>query len=535
MKLSKFIPKTYHVILVICCILCLIGAFFVPTKEYKKSDTSAGSKIEPVRCKQIDHMTREFYFTDIDWNSGASCLRFSTTHQEAQVTADGKLLYERKVNQTTFGRTTGWGWEFVEIPEGTKEVMVKITATYDGTTDINMTFYKGDCYAMYYSLIKGSLFSIIICAINIILGIAMIIYWIFMYRRSKIGNEVISLGIFAVLWGIWSALETNFAQLLFINREAWSFVSPVMMMLMSVPFMLFFHDYLEDKNPYLCPSLIKLSLIQIIVVMFLNFTKIAYVRETILSTQLMMALSVAYYFITLGHTYKEKGISMRVKVSLVGSIALGGAFFMDMIAYNSHMSDSDTFGRLGFLVFFLSLGGSSAVNTLREAKAGQEAMIYKELAEKDMLTGCYNRNAYLNDTGPDNLKDGLLLVTFDLNNLKYYNDTFGHACGDQYLCDAVSIMQQVFGPLGKLYRIGGDEFTVLIPPENPCEMEHVLVDFVLKEQAYNKTSELINLQVACGYARYQAEQDFDLEETRERADILMYKNKKELKGGYSYR
>jgi diguanylate cyclase (GGDEF)-like protein len=535
MKLSKFIPKTYHVILVISCILCLYGALTVPARVYERSDSSSGSVIKPDSYTQVDHMTREFYFTGLDWNSDSSCLRFATSHQETRVTADGRLLYERKVAQTTFGNTTGWGWEFVEIPAGTKEVVVTITATYDITSDTSMTFYKGDCSSMFYSLIKGSLFSIVICAINIILGIVMIIYWILIYRRSKIGNEVICLGIFAVLWGMWSALETNFAQLLFTNREAWSFVSMVMLMLMCVPFMLFFHDYLEDKNPNLCRFMIMLSLAQTLIVLILNFTKTAYLRETLLSTQLMMALSVVYFLLTLGRTYRENGFTTHVRVSLVGFIALGGAFFMDIVAYNSHMSDSDAFGRLGFLVFFLALGGSSAVNTLREAKAGQEAMIYKELAEKDMLTGCYNRNAYLNDTGPDNLKDGLLLVTFDLNNLKYYNDTFGHACGDQYLCDAVSIMQEIFGPLGKLYRIGGDEFTVLIPPENPCEMEHVLVDFVLKERAYNETSELINLQVACGYARYQAEQDFDLEETRERADILMYKNKKELKGGYSYR
>jgi diguanylate cyclase (GGDEF)-like protein len=147
-----------------------------------------------------------------------------------------------------------------------------------------------------------------------------------------------------------------------------------------------------------------------------------------------------------------------------------------------------------------------------------------------MLTRCYNRNAYHNDTLPEKLHDGMLLVTFDLNNLKYYNDTFGHACGDQYLIDSVSIMQKIFEPLGKLYRIGGDEFCVLIEPDVPCDMNQVLDDFTREENAYNEQSEQIHLQVACGYAYYKAEHDVDLEETRERADILMYENKRALKG-----
>lgn len=68
----------------------------------------------------------------------------------------------------------------------------------------------------------------------------------------------------------------------------------------------------------------------------------------------------------------------------------------------------------------------------------------------------------------------LLLFVFDLNNLKYYNDKFGHDCGDQYITDAVHILQKVFSRYGKLYRIGGDEFCVLIDDHNTCDISHLI-------------------------------------------------------------
>jgi diguanylate cyclase (GGDEF)-like protein len=299
---------------------------------------------------------------------------------------------------------------------------------------------------------------------------------------------------------------------------------------MSIPFMLFFHDYLQDDNPYLCPILISASLVQSLVVLILHFTKIAYMRETLLSTHIMMAVALGYLIITFCRTLRKHKLRSQVRVSAVGMSVLSIAFIADMVAYSYHVNDSDMFGRIGFFIFILVLGVDATAASQREIEAGRKAMLYKELAEKDMLTNCYNRNSYLDDISGDKLEDGLLLVTFDLNNLKYYNDTFGHACGDQYLMDSATIMQEVFGSIGKLYRIGGDEFCVLIEPKTRCDIKQLLDEFIRQQERYNELPGQIHLQIACGYAQYHADSDADLEATRERADIRMYENKRALKG-----
>lgn len=128
----------------------------------------------------------------------------------------------------------------------------------------------------------------------------------------------------------------------------------------------------------------------------------------------------------------------------------------------------------------------------------------------------------------------LLLFAFDLNNLKYYNDKFGHDCGDQYITDAVHILQKVFSRYGKLYRIGGDEFCVLIDDHDTCDISHLISCLRKEEAVYNASSRNIHLQIACGYAVFDSRTDADLDALQKRADQNMYENKKQLKT-FSYR
>ena len=90
--------------------------------------------------------------------------------------------------------------------------------------------------------------------------------------------------------------------------------------------------------------------------------------------------------------------------------------------------------------------------------------IYYEFAYKDGLTKLLNRRAYeeelekLNRTIPDNL----ICVSMDLTRLKYVNDTYGHAAGDELISEAGRLITETFGKYGKIYRTGGDEYYGLL-------------------------------------------------------------------------
>jgi diguanylate cyclase (GGDEF)-like protein len=90
----------------------------------------------------------------------------------------------------------------------------------------------------------------------------------------------------------------------------------------------------------------------------------------------------------------------------------------------------------------------------------------------DSLTGIANRRALLLDL-PAELErasggEPRMLALFDLNGFKAYNDTFGHPAGDALLSRLAAKLVEAAAPAGSAYRMGGDEFCVVLPASEPA-------------------------------------------------------------------
>jgi diguanylate cyclase (GGDEF)-like protein len=110
-----------------------------------------------------------------------------------------------------------------------------------------------------------------------------------------------------------------------------------------------------------------------------------------------------------------------------------------------------------------------------ERRRVQEELEYQAL--HDALTGLPNRRALMSDL-EDRLAEAsgekpLLLVMFDLDGFKAYNDSFGHPAGDALLARLGRRLQSAVSGHGVGYRMGGDEFCLLAPigVEGPAPVE----------------------------------------------------------------
>jgi len=90
------------------------------------------------------------------------------------------------------------------------------------------------------------------------------------------------------------------------------------------------------------------------------------------------------------------------------------------------------------------------------------------LAYYDTLTGAPNRHAFIQrldeviaQATAD--KSSLALLFIDLDNFKWINDSFGHDTGDRLLTEVTHRVQAQLEEKDSLYRIGGDEFTIIVP------------------------------------------------------------------------
>jgi diguanylate cyclase (GGDEF)-like protein len=129
----------------------------------------------------------------------------------------------------------------------------------------------------------------------------------------------------------------------------------------------------------------------------------------------------------------------------------------------------DHFHRLNLLALVLSTATLLAVvvrlaTTFRENRRLYE--FTKEESVTDALTGLSNRRKLTADLerllAAEDPQPSLLLL-FDLDGFKTYNDTYGHPAGDALLARLGAKLAEVPGPEGDAYRLGGDEFCLITP------------------------------------------------------------------------
>ncbi len=154
------------------------------------------------------------------------------------------------------------------------------------------------------------------------------------------------------------------------------------------------------------------------------------------------------------------------------------------------------------------------------------------LARRDELTGVKNSNAFQEYSEEINkrIRDGaggheFGVVMCDINNLKQINDTRGHNYGDEAIRAASRMICEVFQH-SPVFRIGGDEFVVVLSGNDFHQKESLMKK--LREESDANRKLRSGPVVASGIALIE-KGDRSLAEVLERADKLMYENKKELK------
>lgn len=154
-------------------------------------------------------------------------------------------------------------------------------------------------------------------------------------------------------------------------------------------------------------------------------------------------------------------------------------------------------------------------------KYEKEKYIYT--SNTDELTKCLNRHAYEADIQKLDLNSEWVYISLDLNGLKQTNDKMGHSAGDELICAASSCMKFAFASYGKIYRIGGDEFVVLLT-QSVSDLQHILKVF---DSTISNWHGKYSNSMSVSYGIIQSsEQDFDsILSVSKLADERMYKNK----------
>ncbi len=146
------------------------------------------------------------------------------------------------------------------------------------------------------------------------------------------------------------------------------------------------------------------------------------------------------------------------------------------------------------------------------------------LSFHDQLTGLYNRRFYEEELKHLDTERNLplTLAIMDVNGLKFSNDTFGHAYGDDILRKVAQILKEECQSDDIVARIGGDEFVIILP-KTGSEQASLIVDRI-RSSINNEKINSINLSVSFGWET-KVNKDEEIEKVFKKAEDYMYRNK----------
>lgn len=154
--------------------------------------------------------------------------------------------------------------------------------------------------------------------------------------------------------------------------------------------------------------------------------------------------------------------------------------------------------------------------------------ILSVLANTDPLTGLYNERFLaekLKELSEAQTPFGLFYL--DLDKFKQVNDQYGHEVGDKLLIETGARLKSCIGNEDFAFRIGGDEFSVIIKGTRTDEYYRELKERIRIETGapFYADGCLLYPRISSGYAMYPEEDD-DTEELIKQADMRMYQDKR---------
>jgi diguanylate cyclase (GGDEF)-like protein len=151
----------------------------------------------------------------------------------------------------------------------------------------------------------------------------------------------------------------------------------------------------------------------------------------------------------------------------------------------------------------------------------------EEIAQKDTLTGVYNRRFcldminYLLNHGQE-----FSICFVDMDRLKLVNDELGHNVGDEYIVKVVGMLNSCLRSNDCLCRLGGDEFVIIFPNGKPEGLFRKMEDVRKK---IISSSILYMMSISYGIVYIDGEKHYTVDEVLEIADKRMYDYKNSMR------
>lgn len=542
----KKYKKNIRKILIFYCIICILGVLFITTFRYgteakgnSYTEINTAEKIFvdgvaegvsvrlPYYVRDMESKELDIYIRIPKSDYEVPAISFVANHRNIWIYHNGDLIYEKVYKNPIKGESSGSGIVFCPLVGAQEGDYLRIKL--ERINDINFNSV-GELYLKSALLTEKSYMSenSILFAISLGLFIAgmlmIVVALIYTSFGAKITSIIYMAG-FSIASSTWILCHTKMAQVLTSNWEL-IYVSEYMS-LYSIPLILWgFLNSNWKKNSEIAEFTMILDLIFLALALTGRLLGVLDFYDFLVGYQILSFINMVSLVYIM--KYKVYGECISLKIFYYSCIFLASTGIIAIfIFYETPKFDAlQSHLIFGMVMMIVVMALGYMISSKKSIELLLEDKIYRELAYKDALTGLGNRAKFEKDLEIfEHVKqelDNLIFVIADANYLKNINDTMGHLVGDMAIRTMANALKDSFNNLEEIYRIGGDEFCIII--------QNSSLEFVQKK--LEKVDELLlctdmgfPISISYGFEEYDFNDHDSLAKLYKAADAKMYETK----------
>ena len=368
------------------------------------------------------------------------------------------------------------------------------------------------------------------------LGLVFILFYLPLHHKHIIGSEMLYLGLFALIIGTYMLTDNRMLQLILRNSHIYHTIAELSMTLITIPLFLYLGKMYSAYSVIIVQGACLLSALDFAVCLGLNLSGTMDYHESLRLTHITYGILIvmAIYAMIKGFYQHRKQHLFQNLYHNIGILCLSCGTLLDvLLLWFGNAPETSFFTRIGVLLFLLMEAMQVTIRLMSNYQEGVRTQLLSRLAYHDGLTDLLNRTSYMEELKKldESHSFHVLLALYDVNNLKYVNDTYGHQKGDEMIRRVADALSEHLGPLGKCYRIGGDEF-VFLSTAADSEKEFLKLQKEFEGSLGNLTlpdGSESPITVAMGYSILTHNTQRSMEEVVQDADTKMYEAKRKMK------
>lgn len=493
----------------------------------------------------LEVMTPYRVSAELPVSTGEYALVFRSENALVDVYIDGKLISIANDPSTSFfgsGTASTWNYISLEKEYSEKKITLEITVKYDDYSCSLTDFSIGEGYAIVRDIMAHDTGMIVVVSFCIIIGVVFMLMTALTKKNVGKNFGTMYFGLFCICIGFWLFTQTVWITLLIKNAGFLQLIQNVLLMLSIIPIIMYIITAYEIEHKIALNVILIVCSVATVISFVYHFAGIADFHQTkFVYHGIIIVSAITIIINTLSHLIKNKGHGNISPVYYLGLMFFVITIIVDIIRYyGAHSPDVSLFTRCGLFILIISVGTSTMTQFTSLMSMGVRAISINKVAYTDALSGLENTAAFKRRMRElEDCKENynyICIVQFDVNNLKTINDGMGHEAGDALIVSAADVIKQAFGSCGNCYRVGGDEFVVIITNEHaPVVYDGAAEKFEDLIADFNENKDrLFDLRIAYGVAFYQSgKTDMLLTDVHKLADERMYKNKVAMKQKYA--